>query len=176
MSPRHSTFAVALLLLASPGASAQSASGFHPTGAEFAKAYNAGDADAIVAMYADDAVLMPPGKPAMTGKAALHDFAVADTTALRQAGMTLEIDPGMSGSAGDLGWHSGAFRIKAGDGSVADTGKYVEVWERRQGRWLIIRDIWNMDAAEAPPPAAAPPAPMPAPAEPPPAEPEIEHK
>lgn len=142
--------------------------GFHPTGAEFARAFNAGDADALAAMYADDAVLLPPDKPAVSGHDAILAFARTDTADAKKSGLSLDIDAGMSGSSGNLGWHSGAFRLKSTDGSTASTGKYVEVWERRNGKWLMIRDAWNMDAPMAPPatpeaqPASAPPAEPPA--------------
>lgn len=173
MTHRFSAAVLAIALVAATApALAQKAGDFHPTGAEFARAYNAGDADALAAMYADDAVLLPPDKPAISGHDAILAFAKSDTTEAKQAGMSLEIDPGMSGSSGNLGWHSGAFRMKAADGSNAGTGKYVEVWERRNGKWLMIRDAWNMDAPMAPPAAptpapeeAAAPAAEPAPAE-----------
>lgn len=175
MIPRTPAFVLALLLAAAP-AFAQQAGDFHPTGAEFARAYNAGDAEALAAMYADDAVLMPPDKPAVSGHDAILAFAREDTAGAKQSGLKLEIDAGASGSSGNLGWHSGAFRLKAADGSTAATGKYVEVWERRDGKWVMIRDAWNMDAPMAPAAPAAQPAPAPAPVADPPAEAIIEKK
>lgn len=160
------TFATATPVLAQ-----EAGAGFRPTGAEFARAYNAGDAEALAAMYADDAVLMPPDKPAVSGHAAILAFAREDTAGAKQAGLKLEIDAGASGSSGNLGWHSGAFRLKAADGNTAATGKYVEVWERRAGKWVMIRDAWNMDAPMAP---ATPPAAQPTPAPAPTAEPPVE--
>jgi hypothetical protein len=107
----------------------------------------------------------------VNGRDAIRDFARADSAGMRQSGFTLQIDDGMSGSQGNLGWHGGTFRLKTADGGTAATGKYVEVWERRNGRWLMLRDIWNMDAPMAPPPA--PPANA---AEAPVAEPRMEEK
>jgi len=38
-----------------------------------------------------------------------------------------------------------------------ETGKFLEVWERKNGKWRITRDIWNTNGATpAPAPAAAP--------------------
>jgi len=31
-------------------------------------------------------------------------------------------------------------------GKVTATGKYMAVWEKRDGKWLCIRDIGNEDA------------------------------
>jgi hypothetical protein len=38
-------------------------------------------------------------------------------------------------------------------GKTVETGKYIEVWRRINGKWLMVRDIWNDDA----PPGPAPP-------------------
>jgi hypothetical protein len=38
-------------------------------------------------------------------------------------------------------------------GKTVETGKYIEVWRRINGKWLMVRDIWNDDA---PPPPAPP--------------------
>jgi ketosteroid isomerase-like protein len=36
-----------------------------------------------------------------------------------------------------------------------DAGKYVTVFQRKDGKWRIIRDIWNSDNPPAPPAATA---------------------
>ena len=33
-------------------------------------------------------------------------------------------------------------------GTVTYTGKYMAVWEKRNGKWLVIRDIYNDDMKE----------------------------
>lgn len=33
--------------------------------------------------------------------------------------------------------------MKTKDGTVADRGKYIVVWKRVGGKWLLHRDIWN---------------------------------
>ncbi|MDB6162821.1 MAG: hypothetical protein JWL98_253 [Xanthomonadaceae bacterium] len=149
----------ALLALASANAPAKDAAGaaFHPSDKDWATAYNAGDADRIVAMYAKDAVVMPPDVPAVSAPSALHDFLVKDTATSKKAGITLTINDGASGSSGNLGWHSGTFSVADATGKAVGTGKYVEIWERQNGKWVMIRDIWNNDAPAAP--ATAPAAP-----------------
>jgi hypothetical protein len=45
-------------------------------------------------------------------------------------------------------------------GAVVETGKFLSVSRKKDGRWLYIRDTWNADAPPAPAQApAAPPAP-----------------
>lgn len=142
----------ALLALAgSPFASAgdDSAAGalFRAGTAEWASAYNAGDAERVVALYAPDAVIMPPDAPAASGHAAIRAFLDKDIASAKAAGVTLAITSGGTGSSGNLGWHAGAFSVRGAAGTSVGTGKYLEVWERRAGKWLIVRDIWNNDAA-----------------------------
>jgi len=123
---------------------------------EWAEAYNAGDVERIVALYADDAVVMPPDAPATRGPAAIRAWLAQDIATSRKAGVKLRIDPGEGGSSGDLGWHSGTFTVLDGGGKTLVTGKYVETWQRRNGEWRLLRDIWNNDAPTAPAPPEPP--------------------
>ena len=44
------------------------------------KSYNAGNADAVANLYDESAVLLPPGAPAVSGRAAIRTFFAKDTT------------------------------------------------------------------------------------------------
>jgi uncharacterized protein (TIGR02246 family) len=126
------------------------------------KAYNAGDADALTALYADDAVLNPPGAPAARGHTAIHDFLAKDIAASKDGGFTLNNGATPeAGLSGDLGWDWNTFSVTDKSGKTVDTGKYVTVYHRAAGKWLIIRDTYNSDTPPAP---AAAPAPKKAPA------------
>ena len=54
-----------------------------------------------------------------------------------------------AGVSGDLAWLWGTFKEKDKSGSVVDAGKYITVFERRAGKWMIVRDTWNSDSAPA---------------------------
>ena len=132
----------------------------------WAKAYNAGDAKAISALYAEQAVLLPPGAPAATGKAAIQAYFTKDTAESAKAGVTFSLDPKSKsdvGVSGDLGWESGTYAVNAKSGASVEVGKYLTVYKKSGGTWLIIRDTWNSDSAPAPaapaPAAQAPAAP-----------------
>lgn len=130
--------------------------------AEWIAAYNAGSVDRMVALYAEDAVVMPPDAPAVSGHAAIREFLTKDIASTKAAGVTIsDVSSGtQTGTSGDLGWHTGTFAVLDADGKTVGTGKYSEIWQKKKGKWVIIRDIWNNDA-----PAAAPaPTPTPAPA------------
>ena len=115
------------------------------------KAYNAGDVDGVVALYADDAVLNIPGAPAARGRAAIRDAYVTDIAASAAAGVSNSQGAnGEFGVSGDLGWEWNTFTVRDKSGTTVDAGKYVTVYGRKNGKWLIIRDIWNSDAPPAP--------------------------
>jgi ketosteroid isomerase-like protein len=116
-------------------------------------AYNAGEVDKIVALYTDDAVVMPPNVPALAGHDAIRQFLTKDIAAAKAAGLTAKDGTSSVGVAGDLAWHAGTSSVVDASGKTVETGNYVEVWHRTNGQWLMIRDIWNDDA----PPAATPP-------------------
>jgi uncharacterized protein (TIGR02246 family) len=119
----------------------------------FAK-YNAGDAGAVAALYADDAVVSPAGAPHARGAAAIRDAIGKDIANTQGGGFTLVAGPtGDVGVSGDLGWIWNTFTVKDKSGATVDAGKYVTVLARRDGRWQIIRDIWNSDNPPPAPPA-----------------------
>ncbi len=118
---------------------------------EWATAYNAGDVDTIVAKYADDAIVMAPGNPAAVGREAIREFIARDSAASKEAGITLAINEGdTAGASGDIAWHSGSYTVNDASGAVIDTGNYMEVLQNIDGKWMIIRDIWNSDRPPAP--------------------------
>ena len=127
----------------------------------WAAAYNAGDADALAAMYWEDAVLQPPGAPAATGNAAIREFLAADSAATKAAGLTMNIpEAGAIDVSGDLAYEAGTYTVTDASGATVDAGKYIGVFQKKDGKWLYVRDTWNSD--NAPAPAAAAPASKPA--------------
>ena len=117
----------------------------------WADAYNAGDAEKLAAMYWDDAILQPPGAPAATGRAAIQDFLAADSAATKAAGLTMNIpEAGAVGLSGDLAYEAGSYSVTDASGATVDTGKYIGVFQERDGKWLYIRDTWNSDNPPAP--------------------------
>ena len=117
----------------------------------WADAYNAGDADEMAAMYWENAVLQPPGAPAATGRTAIRTFLAGDSAGARAAGLTLNIlEASAVDVSGDLAYEAGSFTVTDASGATVDTGKFIGVFEKRDGKWLYIRDTWNSDNAPAP--------------------------
>jgi uncharacterized protein (TIGR02246 family) len=124
---------------------------------EWAKAYNAGNADAVANLYDEQAVLLPPGAPASKGRAAIRAFFAKETAESQKAGVKFVLDVKPAGGvSGDMGWQSGTYVVKDKAGSVVDTGKYLSVSVKKGGKWLYLRDTWNSDGAPAAAESAAP--------------------
>ena len=123
------------------------------------QAYNGGDAKALAALYADDAVLLPPGASAVRGRAAIQEFFAKDVAGSKAAGAVFALNPKTDVAvSGNMGWESGTYKVTV-KGAVVETGKFLSVSRKLNGKWLYIRDTWNADA-----PAAAPASPSPPPA------------
>jgi len=121
---------------------------------DWAKAYNAGNADAVARLYDEQAVLLPPGVPGVSGRAAIKAFFVKDTAESQKAGVAFTLGPKPAGGvSGDMGWQSGTYAVKDKAGKVIETGKYLSVSMKKDGKWLYVRDTWNADGAPAPSPA-----------------------
>lgn len=117
----------------------------------WAAAFNAGDADGMAAMYWEDAVLQPPGAPAVQGRAAIRESLAGDIAATKAAGLTMNIpEAGAVDVSGDLAYEAGTYSVTDASGATVDTGKYIGVFQKRDGKWLYIRDTWNSDNPPAP--------------------------
>jgi ketosteroid isomerase-like protein len=119
--------------------------------------YAKADADGMANLYSDDALLMPPGAPAVMGRAAIKAYLGEDASKAKAAGISIKNGTVTgSGVDGDTGWISGNYTIVDASGATIDGGNYMSVHRRTNGAWLYIRDTWNSDRPPAPaPPAAA---------------------
>jgi len=111
----------------------------------FMRAYWKGDLESVVALYAEDAVLMPADAPEAKGRDAIRKYYAADIAGLKagEADMILE---STQGASGNLGWSSGRTKYTAANGATS-TGKFMSVSRKINGKWLYIRDTWNSDGA-----------------------------
>jgi ketosteroid isomerase-like protein len=105
------------------------------------EALNAGDIDALVAMYSADARLMPPNAEASQGPDAIRGA----FGGMIAAGLAVKLDTIEAASAGNTGYRVGTYTLTAPGGATADYGKYIELWEKADGGWVITDDIWNSD-------------------------------
>jgi len=113
----------------------------------WAAADNAGDVAALLAFYADDAVSMGGDSPMAVGKAAIQKEIEA-SMASRPAGTTVKYEVldvfGNENTVTEVGKTT---RMDA-SGKVISSGKYMAIWEKRDGKYVCVRDISNNDSKE----------------------------
>ena len=163
MNTPHRLFCLlaAISALALPAFAADDSGRIRAGTESWMKSFNSGNAGAVVALYADDAVLMAPNAPMARGIVAIKEALAKEIAGMKKGGHTLAMGTvDEVGVAADMAWHAGTFVVKDKSGKAVDNGKFLEAWERKNGKWRIVRDIWNSDAA---PGAAAAPAATPAP-------------
>jgi uncharacterized protein (TIGR02246 family) len=110
------------------------------------RADNASDLEGVLGLYADDAVLLPPNEPVVTGKAAIR-ARYTKMFATTRMEVRFEVDDdAVGGSIGFLRGRTIGRRISTGGGRVEDlTGKFVMVLKRSGDGWAIASLIWNAD-------------------------------
>ena len=111
-------------------------------------AFNAGDVDALMALYAADSLSLPPGRAPMDN-AALR----ADLEALFADYSAEHISTFVSGHAeGNTFVEYGGYTMEAtpkGDAEpFSEEGKHVMVLSQQtDGTWKILWEIWNLNSA-----------------------------
>jgi len=122
----------------------------HAADQAWLKAYNGNDPAAAAALYDENAVFMPPGAASVTGRAAIKAYFVTDMDGAAKQGVKFHLgDKPTGGANGDLGWASGTYSVTDKTGKVVETGKYLSVSPKVNGKWLYVRDTYNADAPPA---------------------------
>lgn len=113
--------------------------------ARYAAAFNAADAPAVATVYATDAVLMPPGEPALSGRAAVENWF---RTGFDQYTMKADLASDEfvflgSDWALDRGKYLLTLTRKSGGASTTTEYKYLTLLHREPDGWKAKRDIYN---------------------------------
>jgi uncharacterized protein (TIGR02246 family) len=120
-------------------------------GDDWARNWNSGDLEKVVAVYAPDAVYLPPHHEAVHGRDAIREYLQGP----RAHGVSdLAFDVTYIKQSGDVAWDVGTYRMSVpqNDGTKKeDHGKYLTVWKRAGAKWLITADAWSSDLPAAHP-------------------------
>jgi uncharacterized protein (TIGR02246 family) len=120
--------------------------GIRAADSAFVAAANAGDVDALVAVYASDAVLLPPNLPPQRGRTAIRNFWGG---LLKAYTLKFEVGSDTVEGRGDLAYNVGHYRFTAvprdkANPGMADEGKFVEILKKQQdGSWKYAVDMYN---------------------------------
>lgn len=108
-------------------------------GKEFSAAVTAKDAARVGALYATDAIALPPNSEMLKGQAAIQAF----WKGLIDGGLSGQVEAIETELDGKFGIEVGKYTIMDSSGKTVDQGKYVVVWKKEGGKWKMYRDIWN---------------------------------
>jgi ketosteroid isomerase-like protein len=116
-------------------------------------ATSAGDVEGMMAPYAADAMLMPPGMPMAHGADQIRQF----YQGMMSVKVSLHLTQETADGAGDFMYTSGKYHYQEQPPATgSEDGKYLLVFRRgADAKWKIVAESWS---ANAPPPAPAPPA------------------
>ena len=113
--------------------------------AKYSKAIQDGNLADAVALYTDDAIMVPPDGELVRGKQAIGEL----YNKLLQMGMkeivltTIEV-----GGSGGTVYEIGKTRVRIqpeGQAAMLDSTKYLVIWNRQtDGTWKVHVDIWNL--------------------------------
>ena len=107
---------------------------------KFGAAIASKDYAGMAALYTEDAKVLPPDAPIVSGRKAIEEFwrTAANALGLTDATLkTLDLE-----IAGDSAYEIGEADLKLSSGQAKV--KYLLVWlRRRDGQWYVHRDIWN---------------------------------
>lgn len=114
--------------------------------AAWVKAFNRADVDAMLALYTDDVVVMPPGEPELRGQEAVGAWISAffKLHKARQVVSNDEVEV-----EGSIAYLRGRFEIEIvqhrGGSFETIRGHHMVIWRQGpDGAWRAARDIWNL--------------------------------
>ena len=114
--------------------------------------FNGGDVAGLVLMYSEDAKILPPDEPVITGPRSDRGILAGRYNAgpgAHRGGRRWT-----SERLGEFWFREGAYTaISSRDEGEPRVGKFIELWKKENGNWLLYRQMWNRNA---PLPASAP--------------------
>ena len=109
----------------------------------YVRAAAMGSVDSMLLLYTEDAVLMPPNRPALANRDAVRAaFAAVGPYQVTFGTQSLVVN-------GDIAIERGIWQATMsppGSGlAIARDGKYLAHWHKVDGQWLMAEHIWNDD-------------------------------
>src|ERR1051326_2005986 len=137
---------LSLVVISRVAAASDAAQAIRDADMAWSKAASAGDLNAIVSFYSDDATLLSPNAPVVKGKDAIRK---EWDGIMKGFGNTLHWQPTKAEAAksGEIGYtigtYEGTFTPPNGK-PVHDKGKYLEVWKKQaDGKWKCVADMYS---------------------------------
>jgi uncharacterized protein (TIGR02246 family) len=108
--------------------------------AQFSAAAAQGDGSGLAALYAADGQVLPAGSEVIRGRDAIRKFwqGALDSGIAGIGLKTLEVF-----AHGSTATEVGQYELRDKAGKVLDHGKYIVVWRREGGKWMLLRDMFS---------------------------------
>lgn len=105
--------------------------------------------DSLLALMADDVIIMPPNEPVLKGTAAVRTWYEQFVKQMHTSSLRITDRELLMG--GDYATEVAGFEWTlvpvAGGPPLTDRGSYMQVWHRQaDGRWVFTREVWNSTA------------------------------
>ena len=124
------------------------------TEAKWMQAFASKDADKVAAFYTEDASLLLPDAPVISGRTGIA-AAFKPMLADKNFSLTFASTRVQAAKSSDLAYSEGTFTMTVtapkSKKVLTEKGKYVTVFQKQSdGSWLAVSDILNEDAPPAP--------------------------
>ncbi len=107
--------------------------------------YNAGDVESFIGLYADDAVRLPNNQTVISGKEAIKKEMQLEQTKKNKGLIITSETTDVFGDENTVTEIGRTIR-KDASGKVKSTGKYVSIWKKVDGKFIVVREMWNDDS------------------------------
>ncbi|MGE5748454.1 MAG: YybH family protein [Gemmatimonas sp.] len=102
--------------------------------------------DSLLAVMAEDVIIMPPNEPVLKGKDAVRTWYNQFVKQMRTSSLTVTDREVFIG--GDYATEVAGFEWTlvpiAGGAAIIDRGSYMQLWRREPGgRWVFSREVYN---------------------------------
>ncbi|HZV70361.1 MAG TPA: nuclear transport factor 2 family protein [Saprospiraceae bacterium] len=115
--------------------------------AELVAASNARDVERAAKFYSADAQSLANAEPTRVGIDAIKEGIKKDMEGEEPGNTMVFVTTGVW-AAGNYVTETGEITTKDKDGKVVYTGKYMTLFELRDGKYICIRDIWNSSSPD----------------------------
>jgi ketosteroid isomerase-like protein len=105
-------------------------------------AFNSGDVAGIALMYSDDAEVLPPDQPTVSGREAIEAF----WQSYSPGQVRIEVSEVTAERLGPYWFREGSYAAKFPDEGEPRVGKFIELWRKVDANWLLYRHMWNRNS------------------------------
>lgn len=112
----------------------------------FEQAFNADDLAACLALFDEEAQILPERAPVISGREGIAAYLKDQMT----PAVSFDTEAEMSLIRNDIAIEQGHYRVRdVRRGSDVEAGKYMHVWRNRGQGWKLYRVMYNTDMAAA---------------------------